>query len=106
MIAWNALTPEMVVFMTTLLLFAIGTAGVVLRRNPVSLLMAVEIMLNASILLLVLGSRTHGSPQGQSAALVVLVLGAAEAVLGLSLALAVFRARESVDIDGPQELAG
>ena len=70
------------------------------------MLMCVELMLNAAIIVLVLGSRVHNNPAGQSTALLVLVLGAAEAVVGLALALAVFRARETVDVDAPQELAG
>jgi len=102
----TAITPENLVFATSLVVFAIGCAGVALRRNPVAMLMCVELMLNAAIIALVLGSRIHGKAIGQSAALLVLVLGAAEAVVGLALALAVFRARATVDVDEPQELRG
>jgi NADH-quinone oxidoreductase subunit K len=101
-----SITPETLVFATSLVIFAIGCGGVALRKNPIALLMCVELMINAAILALVLGSRIHNRPEGQSTALLVLVLGAAEAVVGLALALAVFRSRDVVDVDGPQELAG
>ena len=100
------ITSEQVVFLTALIIFAAGAAGVVVRRNPIALLMSVELMLNAAILAFVLGSRVHAQVSGQAAALLVLVLGAAEAVVGLALALAVFRAREQADVDEPKELHG
>ena len=100
------MTPELVVLLTACFVFCTGAAGVVMRRNPVAVLMCVELMINAAILALILGSRIHGKAEGQSTALLVLVLGAAEAVVGLALALAVFRHKEQVDIDEPQELQG
>ena len=100
------LQPELFVLVTACFVFCTGCAGVVMRRNPVAVLMCVELMINASIMALVLGSRIHGKPEGQSTALLVLVLGAAEAVVGLALALAVFRNRERVDVDEPQEIQG
>lgn len=99
-------TVESAVFFTCIVVFAAGAAGVVLRRNPISLLMSVELMLNAAILAFVLGSRVHANVSGQAAALLVLVLGAAEAVVGLALALAVFRAKDAADVDEPKELHG
>jgi NADH-quinone oxidoreductase subunit K len=101
-----SLTVENVVVVTAALVFCLGAAGVVLRRNPVAVLMSVELMINAAILVLVLGSRVHDNPAGQSVGLLVLVLGAAEAVVGLALALAVFRLRDTVDVDGPSEVNG
>lgn len=98
--------PEMVVLASACLIFCIGAAGVVMRRNPVAVLMCVELMINAAIMALVLGSRIHGAPAAQSVALLVLVLGAAEAVVGLALALALFRSRPRVDVDDPQEIQG
>jgi NADH-quinone oxidoreductase subunit K len=97
---------ETALLITGCVVFALGCAGVVLRRNPVAVLMSVELMINASILLLVLGSRIHNNVEGQSVGLLVLVLGAAEAVVGLALALAVFRPRATVDVDGPAEVQG
>jgi NADH-quinone oxidoreductase subunit K len=99
-------SPENIVLFTALFVFACGAAGVVVRRNPVAVLMCVELMINAAILALVLGSRVHNNPEGQSVALLVLVLGAAEAVVGLALALAVFRNKSVVDVDEPQEIRG
>lgn len=97
---------EMVVLGAACLIFCIGAAGVVIRRNPVAVLMCVELMINAAIMALVLGSRIHNAPAAQSVALLVLVLGAAEAVVGLALALALFRSRPRVDVDDPQEIQG
>ncbi|HEY4222620.1 MAG TPA: NADH-quinone oxidoreductase subunit NuoK [Myxococcota bacterium] len=99
-------SPELFMLITACFVFCTGAAGVVMRRNPVAVLMCVELMLNAAIMALVLGSRIHGKAEGQSAALLVLVLGAAEAVVGLALALAVFRTRTRVDVDEPSEIQG
>ncbi|MBI1948771.1 MAG: NADH-quinone oxidoreductase subunit NuoK [Deltaproteobacteria bacterium] len=100
------LQPEPIIVATAVFIFCCGAAGVALRKNPIGLLMSVELMINAAILVLVLGSRVHGNPMGQTVALLVLVLGAAEAVVGLALALAVFRRRAVVDVDAPQEIRG
>jgi NADH-quinone oxidoreductase subunit K len=100
------MTGEAIVLTTAVAIFCTGAAGVVVRRNPVAVMMCIELMINAAILALVLGSRLHEKAEGQSVALLVLVLGAAEAVVGLALALAVFRSRSSVDVDEPQEVRG
>jgi NADH-quinone oxidoreductase subunit K len=100
------MTPETIVVITAMFVFACGAAGVVVRRNPVAVLMSVELMINAAILVFVLGSRLHANADGQSIALLVLVLAAAEAVVGLALALAVFRNKSVVDVDEPQEIRG
>lgn len=98
--------PETLILATACAVFACGAAGVVFRKNPVAVLMSVELMINAALLVLVLGSRVHQNAAGQSTALLVLVLGAAEAVVGLALALAVFRPRDVVDVDAPSEVNG
>jgi NADH-quinone oxidoreductase subunit K len=100
------MTPETLVLATSALLFATGTGGVLLRRNPVAMLMSVELMLNAGNLVLVLAARVRGLVDAQAAALVVLVLAAAEAVIGLGLALALFRNRDRADADEPREVRG
>ena len=100
------LNAETLVLATSALLLAIGSGGVMLRRNPISMLMSVELMLNAGNLLLVLAARVRGVVDGQAAALIVLVLAAAEAVIGLGLALALFRDRERADVDDPAEVRG
>jgi NADH-quinone oxidoreductase subunit K len=91
---------------TSAVLLALGACGVLVRRNPVAMLMSIELMLNAGNLLLVLAARVRGNVDGQSAALIVLVMAAAEAVIGLGLALALFRDRDLVDVDGPAEVHG
>lgn len=98
--------PEIVILCCAFFVFACGAVGVVYRKNPVAVLMSIELMINAAILVLILGSRVHDNAEGQSAGLLVLVLGAAEAVVGLALALAVFRGRTRVDVDAPSEIAG
>jgi len=100
------MTSENLVLGTSTLLFAIGAAGVLLHRHPVAMLMAVEVMLNAANLLIVLGARVNGLADGEAAALIVLVLAAAEAVIGLALALALFRRRALPDVDDAAELTG
>ena len=97
---------EVLILGTSAGLFAIGGAGALLHRHPVAMLMAIEVMLNAANLLIVLGARVHGVADAQGAALVVLVLAAAEAVIGLALALALFRRRAVPDVDEAAELHG
>ena len=97
---------ESLILATSASLMALGSAGVLMRRNPISMLMSVELMLNAGNLLLVLAARIRGLVDGQAAALIVLVLAAAEAVVGLGLALALFRDRETVDVDEAAEVRG
>ena len=100
------MTSETLVLATSALLFAIGAAGALVHRHPVAMLMAVEIVLNAANLLIVLGARVKGLADAEAAALIVLVLAAAEAVIGLALALALFRRRAIPDVDDASELRG
>lgn len=100
------MSAETLVLGTSAGLFAVGGAGVLLHRHPVAMLMAVEIMLNAANLLLVLGARVRGGPEGQAAALFVLVVAAAEAVIGLGLALALFRRGATPDVDTASQVRG
>lgn len=104
--AATSLSAETVVLATSALLFAIGVVGLLVRRNPIAVLMSVELMLNAGNLLLVLGARVHDRAGGVSAALLVLVLGAAEAVVGLALALAYYRSNPNADVDSQGEVRG
>ena len=97
---------EGIVLGTSLGLFAIGAAGTLLHRHPVAMLMAIEVMLNAANLLIVLGARVRGGPEAEAVALIVLVLAAAEAVIGLALALALFRRKPVPDVDEAAELRG
>ena len=81
------------------LLFAIGTAAVLLRRNAIIVFMGVELMLNATNLALVTFSRMHGALDGQVMALFVMVVAAAEVVVGLAIIMAIFRTRRSASVD-------
>ena len=81
------------------LLFAIGAAAVLTRRNAIIIFMGVELMLNATNLALVTFSRMHGSLEGQVMALFVMVVAAAEVVVGLAIIMVIFRARRSASVD-------
>ncbi|MGL5829538.1 MAG: NADH-quinone oxidoreductase subunit NuoK [Angustibacter sp.] len=81
------------------ILFAIGTAAVLLRRNAIIIFMGIELMLNASNLLFVTFARMQGSLDGQVVALFVMLVAAAEVVVGLAIILTIFRARRSASVD-------
>ena len=83
----------------SVLLFAIGAATVLIRRNAIVVFMGVELMLNAANLALVTFSRMHGGLDGQVMALFVMVVAAAEVVVGLAIIMAIFRARRSASVD-------
>jgi NADH-quinone oxidoreductase subunit K len=83
----------------SVILFAIGTATVLTRRNAIIVFMGVELMLNATNLSLVTFSRMHGALDGQVMALFVMVVAAAEVVVGLAIIMAIFRARRSASVD-------
>jgi NADH-quinone oxidoreductase subunit K len=80
-------------------LFAIGAAGVFLRKNLITLLLSVEIMLNAVNLTFVAFGRFAGDLDGQIITLFVMTVAAAEAAVGLALVIALFRHRESLNPD-------
>jgi NADH-quinone oxidoreductase subunit K len=79
------------------LLFTIGTAGVFLRRNLITVLLSVEIMLNAVNLTFVAFGRHFGTVDGQILTFFVMTVAAAEAAVGLALIIALFRHRESLN---------
>ena len=80
-------------------LFSIGTLGVLLRRNAIVVFMCVELMLNAANLALVTFSRMKGNLDGQVIAFFVMVVAAAEVVIGLAIILTIFRTRRSASVD-------
>ena len=80
-------------------LFSIGALTVLLRRNAIIELMGVELMLNAVNLVLVAFSRLHGNLTGQVFAFFVMVVAAAEVVVGLSIVVSIFRTRRSASVD-------
>jgi NADH-quinone oxidoreductase subunit K len=81
------------------LLFSIGTVGFLIRRNAIVAFMCVELMLNAANLALVTFSRMHGNLDGQVAAFFVMVVAAAEVVVGLAIIVTIFRTRRSASVD-------
>jgi NADH-quinone oxidoreductase subunit K len=81
------------------ILFAIGATTVLLRRNAIVVFMGVELMLNATNLAFVTFARIQGKLDGQVIALFVMVVAAAEVVVGLAIIMAIFRARRSVSVD-------
>jgi NADH-quinone oxidoreductase subunit K len=80
-------------------LFAIGTAGVFLRRNVITVLLSIEIMLNAVNLTFVAAGRQFAAVDGQIIVFFVMTVAAAEAAVGLALVIALFRVRESLNPD-------
>ena len=87
-------------------IFCIGAAGILSRRNPLVVLLCLELMLNAGNLALIAFARVHGSGDGQIFALIVMVVAACEVVIGLGLIVSIFRRKLPVDVDEISELRG
>jgi NADH-quinone oxidoreductase subunit K len=81
------------------ILFTIGAVGVLVRRNAIVVFMCIELMLNAVNLSLVTFSRMNGSLDGQIIAFFVMVVAAAEVVVGLAIIMSIFRSRRSASVD-------
>lgn len=90
----------------SVLLFTIGSATVLLRRNAIIAFMGIELMLNSANLALVTFARIHGDLTGQVVAFFVMVVAAAEVVVGLAIIVAIFRRRQSTDVDDASILRG
>ncbi len=89
--------------MLSAVMFFIGVAGVIVRRNPLIVLMAIELMFNAANLALVAFSRAWVNNAGHIFVFLVVTVAAAEAAIGLAIVVAVFRRAKNVDLD---EVAG
>ena len=87
-------------------LFSIGAIGVLLRRNPIIVLLSLEIMLNGGNLALIGFSRHHGQANGQIFALAVMAVAASEVVVGLGLVVAMSRRKLALDVDRMSQLRG
>jgi len=87
-------------------LFVLGAVGVLVRRNPLVILISIELMLNAANLALVAFSRQLLNIEGQLFALMSMTVAAAEAVVGLAILVDIFRVRDAEDIDDLSELRG
>ena len=81
------------------ILFTIGAVGVLVRRNAIVVFMCVELMLNSVNLTLVTFARTHGTVDGQIMAFFVMVVAAAEVVVGLAIIMSIYRTRRSASVD-------
>jgi len=88
------------------LLFATGAAGLLIRRNPLVILLCLELMLNAGNLALLAFARSLGNADGQIFALVVMVVAACEVVIGLGLIVAMYRRRIPLNVDDMRGLRG
>jgi NADH-quinone oxidoreductase subunit K len=88
------------------ILFTLGTVGVLVRRNPLVILICIELMMNAVNLTLVTFSRQLQNLEGQLFALMVMTVAAAEAVVGLAILVDIFRVRDVEDVDDLSELKG
>ncbi|MGI8411919.1 MAG: NADH-quinone oxidoreductase subunit NuoK [Solirubrobacteraceae bacterium] len=88
------------------LIFCIGAGGVLTRRNPLVILLCLELMLNAANLALVAFSRLWGGEDGQVFALIVMVVAACEVTVGLGMIVAIYRRNLAVDVDQLNELQG
>jgi len=99
-------TPISYFLIVSAMLFAIGTVGVLVRRNALIIFMSVELQLNAVNLALVAFSRMHEDLSGQVLAFFSMVVAAAEVVVGLAIIVNVYRRRQSVSVDDASVLRG
>ena len=81
------------------LLFTVGTIGVIIKKNVIAIFLCIELMLNATNLAFVTFARVHGNLDGQVIAFFVMVVAAAEVVVGLAIIMAIFRTRRSASVD-------
>ena len=88
------------------IIFCIGAGGVLVRRNPLVILLCLELMLNAANLALVAFARMWGNEDGQVFALIVMVVAACEVTVGLGLVVAIYRRQLPIDVDELNELQG
>ena len=93
------MVPTVYFVVLSAILFSIGTAGVLTRRNALIIFMSVELMLNAVNLSLVAFSRQLGNLDGQVLAFFSMVVAAAEVVVGLAIIVSIFRRRATINVD-------
>jgi NADH-quinone oxidoreductase subunit K len=99
-------TPISYFLIVSAMLFAIGTVGVLVRKNALVIFMSVELQLNAVNLALVTFSRMHNELDGQVLAFFSMVVAAAEVVVGLAIIVTVYRRRQSASVDDASVLRG
>ena len=88
------------------ILFTLGVAGVLTRRNAIIIFMSVELMLNAANLLFVAFARMYAALQGQIYVFFVIAVAAAEVAVGLAIIVAIFRTKKSINVDDINQLKG
>ena len=88
------------------LVFCIGLGGILTRRNPLVILLCLELMLNAGNLALIAFSRMTGTGDGQIFAIIVMVVAACEVTVGLGVIVAMYRRRLPIDVDELRTLQG
>jgi NADH-quinone oxidoreductase subunit K len=91
-------SPDYYLYLSAIL-FTIGATGVLVRRNAIVVFMCIELMLNAVNLTLVTFARINGTLDGQIMAFFVMVVAAAEVVVGLAIIMSIFRSRRSASVD-------
>ena len=89
-----------------MILFSIGATAVLLRRNAIIVFMGIELMLNATNLAFVTFARIHGDLTGQVLAFFVMVVAAAEVVVGLAIIVTIFRSRRTASVDDVNLMSG
>ncbi len=87
-------------------LFGVGAFGILVRRNALVMFMCIELMLNAVNLTFIAAGRALGDLDGQMAVFFVLVVAAAEVVVGLAIIVAIFRLRQTASVDDLTEMKG
>lgn len=102
----NFTVPTEAFIMLSMVLFALGTLGVLLRKNAILIFMSVELMLNASNLALVAFARQWNQMDGQLFVFFVMTVAAAEVAVGLALIVAIFRNKKSINIDDLHQMEG
>jgi NADH-quinone oxidoreductase subunit K len=100
------MVPVSYYFALSAILFALGAMGVLIRRNAIIVFMSVELMLNAANLLFVAFARSFESLSGQIYVFFVIAVAAAEVAVGLAIIVAIFKSRQSIDIDEMSSLKG
>ncbi len=100
------MVPVSYYFALSVILFTLGALGVLLRRNAIIVFMSIELMLNAANLLFVAFARSFGALNGQIYVFFVIAVAAAEVAVGLALIVAIFRSRQTVNLDDITSMKG
>ncbi|MBI4821148.1 MAG: NADH-quinone oxidoreductase subunit NuoK [Deltaproteobacteria bacterium] len=100
------MVPQEFYLVLSVLLFGIGTVGVLVRRNAIVVFMCIELMLNAGNLALITFARQFADPAGHIFVFLVMAVAAAEVSVGLAIIIAVFRAKGTINVDELNEMRG